>query len=278
MFNWINNLIPCIPNYKIPHSNGKELDIYIPTLSLGIEFNGIYWHSTAYKDKNFHVDKLDYCKKNNIKLIYVWEDTWHTKKEIVKSRILSAINKTERKIHARKCEIRVVNKHESKKFFTDNHLQGNVSCSTCIGLYFNNNLVSAMSFGQSRKIMGRKGDEIELLRFCSIKFSSVVGGAGKLFKHFIDNYTANSIISYANRDWSIGNVYTQIGFNLIRDTPPNYWYIINNDRAHRWNFRKSVLVSQGFDKNLSEENIMKNRGYYRIYDSGNYLFTWVRNK
>ena len=74
LFNWINNLIPCIPNYKIPHSNGKELDIYIPTLSLGIEFNGIYWHSTAYKDKNFHVDKLDYCKKNNIKLIYVWED------------------------------------------------------------------------------------------------------------------------------------------------------------------------------------------------------------
>jgi len=34
--------------------DGLEIDIYLPELKLGFEFNGLYWHSDDRKDKNYH--------------------------------------------------------------------------------------------------------------------------------------------------------------------------------------------------------------------------------
>jgi len=53
---------------------GKEIDIYIPEYNLAIEFNGLYWHSEIYKDKNYHLNKTEECLKNNIQLIHIFED------------------------------------------------------------------------------------------------------------------------------------------------------------------------------------------------------------
>ena len=36
-----------------------ELDIYIPQKNLAIEFNGLYWHSELFRDKNYHFDKIN---------------------------------------------------------------------------------------------------------------------------------------------------------------------------------------------------------------------------
>jgi len=43
-----------------------EIDIYIPELNLGIEFNGLFWHSEEYKDKNYHLEKTNYFKSKGI--------------------------------------------------------------------------------------------------------------------------------------------------------------------------------------------------------------------
>ena len=85
-----------------------ELDIYIPEMKLAFEFNGVYWHSELYKDKDYHLNKTESCLENDISLIHIWEDDWYYKQEIVKSMILNKIGMTTTKIYARKTEVKEV--------------------------------------------------------------------------------------------------------------------------------------------------------------------------
>ena len=257
--------------------NGKEIDIYIPTHNLGIEFDGLYWHSNIYKDKNYHLNKTNLCEENNIQLLHVFEDEWFYKKDIVKSIIKSKLGIYNQKIFARKCIIKEININESTKFLNDNHLQGNIGSKVKLGLFYNNELVSLMTFGNKRVSMGNKiktDGEYEMLRFCNKLNTTVIGGASKLLSYFIKNHNPKSILSFADRRYSNGNLYKELGFKQLENTKPNYWYFKNNslDRYHRFGFRKDVLVKQGFDAQLTEHQIMDERGYLRIYDCGNMKF------
>lgn len=258
---------------------GKEIDIYIPELKVGIEFNGLYWHSDKFKkDKNYHLNKTLNCEKEGIRLIQIFEDEWVNKKEIVKSRILNIIGKTQSKIWARKCEIREVNNNESLVFLEKNHIQGKMGAKIKLGLYFENKLVSLMTFGNLRKNLGQNSEEetYELLRFCNKLNTSVIGGASKLFKFFIKNYDPKYVTSYADRRWSMGELYQKLNFNFKHNTNPNYFYVRADKRENRFKYRKDVLVKQGFDSSKTEREIMKERGYNRIYDCGCMKFEWKK--
>ena len=262
--------------------NGKELDIYIPKLNIAVEFNGLYWHSDLFKDKNFHTGKTELCESKNIQLIHIFEDEWIFKKEIVKSRLLNLIGKTPVKIYARKCEIREVSSSDSMKFLEQNHIQGSVGSQIKLGLYCNEELVSLMTFGSLRKHMGQssKAGVFELLRFCNKLNTNVIGGASKLLKYFERNYNPIEIISYADRRWSQGKLYSNLGFDFVHNTQPNYFYVQKGycKRNNRYNFRKSELVKQGHDKNKTEKEIMKSLGYDRVYDSGNKKYKLIIQK
>jgi len=121
-----------------------------------------------------------------------------------------------------------------------------------------------------RKSLGQKNNEgvYELLRFCNKIGTSVVGGASKLLKHFIKNNNLKSIISYSDNSRGVGNLYEKLGFDFIHETVPNYYYIINSMKSHRFNYRKDKLVKDGYDKSKTEVQIMNERGFYRIFDCG----------
>jgi hypothetical protein len=115
--------------------------------------------------------------------------------------------------------------------------------------------------------MGSKNsDDFELLRFCNKLNTNEIGGASKLFKYLL-KMNIKKIISYADRSWSNGGLYEQLGFKFIKKTLPNYYYIIDGHRKYRFNYRKDKLVKEGFDPNKSEHEIMIDRKIYRIYDS-----------
>ena len=256
--------------------NGKELDIYLPDDKIAIEYNGIWYHNELYKENNYHINKTLICQNAGIHLIHIWEDYWMHKKEIVKSRIKNLLGKTERKIYARKCQLKEVNVNEARLFLDNNHIQGYIQSKFKIGLYFEDELVSLMTFGNSRKAIGGMGD-IELLRFCNSLNTSVIGSGAKLFSYYIKNLhdKTKKIVSFADRDWTMfyeNSIYFKLGFDFIGYTDIGYWYIIDGMRKFRYAYRKSELVKQGFDKNMSEHEIMFNRGYYRIYDTGNLKF------
>lgn len=254
-----------------------ELDIYLPELKLAFEFNGLYWHSELYKDKDYHLNKTIECEKSGIQLIHIWEDDWKFKQDIVKSIILNKLGRSE-KIFARKCEIKEINDNSLIRDFLDkNHIQGFVGSKIKIGLFYQNELVSLMTFGNLRRALGQKPEAgtWELLRFCNKLNTSIVGGASKLFKYFINNYVVNKIISYSDNSISNGNLYKILGFKFASNSIPNYYYIINGIRYHRFNFRKDKLIKEGFDSSKTEDIIMKERGYLKIWNAGNkkWVFT-----
>jgi len=249
---------------------GKEIDIYIPGKRLGVEFNGLYWHSDIFKSKSYHYDKTISCHDNDISLIHIWEDDWINKKDIVKSIIKNRLCTTSDKIYARKCKIGVVSNSISNKFLNENHIQGGTNASVCLSLTYNGDIVSIMTFGSRRmnSIL-----TFELIRFCNIINTTVVGGASRIFKYFIKNYDHNEIISYSDVSMFDGGLYENLGFKNDGKTSLNYYWTDLFKRYHRFNFNKKKLIKMGYDPNMTEDSIMRSIGYYKIWSCGQ--IRWV---
>ncbi len=256
------------------YRDGLEIDIYLPDLKIGFEFNGLYWHSSQYKGKNYHIDKTKYFADRGIRIIHIWEDDWSLKSDIIKSQISNWVGESENKIYARKCEIREISdKKQVREFLNENHIQGYTNSVKRIGLFHNNVLVSLMTFDkfEGRKKMGES--EWNLNRFCNKINTSVIGGASRLFRYFMNSELPERIVSYADMDWSIGGIYDTLGFSKISESKPDYKYIIDNKRVHKSGYRKSKL-----NTNLSESKFMESIGVNKIYDCGKIKFEIRQNK
>lgn len=245
---------------------GKELDIYLPEHNLAIEMNGVYWHSEIYLDKYYHRDKTLKCRELGINLLHIWEDDWKYKRDIVKSIIRNKVGRIETKIFARKCEVKTVLPSNASKFLNDNHIQGTSPSQLKLGLYYRDELVSLMTFG-FRFTNSKK--EYELIRFCNKLNTNVVGSASKLFTKFLrDNQDINEIISYADISLFNGNLYENLGFSKSNLSKPNYFWVVDGVRKHRFNYNKKRLIKLGYDKNKSESDILHEIGYFRVYSCG----------
>lgn len=257
--------------------NGKEIDIYIPERNLAIECNGILWHSD--KDPKYHYQKWKDCKDQNIILLTFWEDQIINTPDIVESILLSKFGIYINRIGASKCRITKVSAKDAEKFLLENHLQGCVRGSVRLGLYYKDELVSLMVFGKKRVSLGNKktdDNKWELYRFCTKKNWQVIGGAKRLFTHFVQEYNPNSIESFSSNDISQGELYQNLGFRSSGHSI-SYWYIDKKmKRYHRYKFRKSELIKMGYDKTKTEFDItLGDMGLYRIYDSGQAKWIWT---
>ena len=254
-----------------------ELDIFDEKSKLGIEYCGLVFHSTIYKTPEkarvMHINKLNKCLASGINLIQIFEDEYLERPEVVKSKILY-LYKQHNTISARKTKIVELTYQQKSEFINNYHLQGNDSAPIRLGLEHNGELVAAMTFGKPPISGGDKKFEWSLSRYCSKPFISVVGGFNKLLSYFIKAYTPTSILTYADRRWSVGNIYEKSGFQLLRVTKPNYWYIRGNERKHRYNYRKQLLPRklEHFDPALTEVENMENHGFNRIWDAGNLVY------
>ena len=252
----------------------KEVDILLPDLNLAIEYCGVYWHSElAGKTRNYHLNKLDDCKRLGYSLLTVFEDEWLLKNEITKSRIASYINSNNMStVYARKCIIKELSTKQAKEFCDFNHLQGYGSGSTIrLGAFYEDTLVALMTFSKPSIAKGYRDSKEgcwELHRFCTLLNYRVVGVASKLLKYFEKHYFCNFLFSFADRRWSSGKLYEQLGFTLLYSTSPNYWYFkgSNPKRINRFSLRKGQLND---NLELSEWENRKLQGYNRIWDCGN---------
>lgn len=246
---------------------GKELDIVYKNLA--IEYNGLFWHSEARVGKYYHLEKTEKAFQKGYKLIHIFENEWLYKRSIVESRINNLLNRST-KLYARKCNILT---DIPKDFLELNHIQGNAAASVRLGLEYNNEVVAVMTFSKSRF---SKKYEWELVRFCNKLNIIVVGGASKLLKYFERTYNPKSIVTYADRRWSGGELYETLGFEFSHASEPNYWYFKKNPILEsRIKYQKHKLkdILEDFDSTLTEVENMYNNGYNRIFDCGNLVFT-----
>lgn len=235
----------------------KELDLYIPEYHVAIEHNGMYWHSDIKKDKYYHLNKTNECINKGIHLIHIFENEWDEKKDIVKSILSSTFGKN-KKIYARNCIVRKLSNTEEEIFLNENHISGYYPSTICYGLFHENDLVQVMSFGNPR--FG-ENFEYELLRISSKLFTTVIGGIEKLFKDFLSECDANSVISRCDSRYFKGDLYESIGFVYSHNSCPDYYFVNSYGKM----YRKDQF------QNIDHKNMIYN-GYYRIWDCGNKVY------
>jgi hypothetical protein len=255
----------------------KEIDIYIPSKKIAIEFDGIYWHSElAGKDKHYHINKTEACERQGIRLIHVWENELGYKENLTKETLCYQLGITGEveKVQARKCTVKEIDEILFSLFCEENHLQGAAVCKIKLGLFYNEELLGVMGFSKSRYDPKYKW---ELVRNCFKLSYNVIGGSSKLLSYFEKNYHPQSVISYCDRRWFTGVGYQKMGFKLLRKSPPSYQYFLKdyeNTMYPRQNFMKTKLAKKLpiFDENLTEWENMQLNGYNRIWDCGHLVF------
>ena len=248
--------------------DGKEIDIYLPDYKVGIEFNGDYWHSEIMRPNNkYHYDKSMLANSKGVFLYHIFSHEWADEEKRIRilNHLDNILHLNENKIYARKCMIREVDVAEKNRFLNENHIQGKDSASIKLGLYYNDELVSLMTFCYPRF---SKKYNWELSRFCSKHNYNVIGGASKLFKYFVDNYMKDGevIVSYSDIAKTTGKIYKTLNFEFVNDAEPNYiWWKSDDDYKTRYQCQM-----------VNERIIMESNGYIKIYDCGNKV--WVFRK
>ena len=260
--------------------NPLELDLYLPEHNIAIEYNGIYWHSEKQgKDRRYHVNKTDKCLEKGIQLIQIFETEWTYKKEIIKSILRAKLGKLTKLCGGRQCKIREITVKESGPFLNTHHRQGSSPSSIKLGAYFNDELVSVMTFSKPSVAKGRKHEassttKFELARFASLMGHNIPGIASKILSHFKKNYAWDELLTFADRRYSNTKFYEKVGFTLLNTTAPCYWYHEERsiDLKHRFKYRKQELpkLLKTFDINKTEYTNMVENGFDRIWDCGNH--------
>lgn len=263
---------------------GKEIDILINDKKIGIEFNGLKWHTEYFgkKDNKYHLSKTIQCNEKGYKLLHIFEDEFVKCKDIVFNKLLHILNIEQYlpKIPGRKCMIKEIYMNTAKVFLEKYHIQGFASGTVYLGAYYNDALIAVMVF----KYGNIKNTSWELLRFASDYNYICQGVGGKLFKYFIRNYNPYSITSFADRRWTINednNVYIKLGFTFESYTKPDYRYynekVDKYKRVHKMTLNKKAMHKKyGFPLTMTEKEMTKELGYDRIWDCGLIKYIWKK--
>lgn len=263
----------------------KEIDLYLPDYKIGIECNPTITHNSSILDPwgnltdyKYHQRKTDDAEKAGVQLFHIFGYEWTNKREILESMIRNLMGKNADTIYARNLDIRHVPMNEAKEFLNKNHRQGFARSFTQLGLYTKTNeLVSLMTFSPVRHTLGKSNsfNGWELVRFCSKLNTNVIGGASKLFKHFLsDNPDIKNIVSFSDRSHTKGNLYETLGFTEARKSDPSYVWVRLADDAYfsrvacQKRYLPKLLNDSDLDLSRTEREIMISHGYVQVFDSG----------
>lgn len=257
----ISNTRKIIPPY--------ELDFYIPSTQVAIEFNGTYWHSEKFKTPTYHYDKWLAAKNAGIQLIQVWEDDWNYNPGLMKRMLANKLGVSqEAKVYARNTRIKNLTTKETELFLNLNHIQGFVVGSYYVGL-------TSRDTAQILAVMvlkkeGNLGDQkLSLLRYATAQ--PILGGFSKLLNHVEETYSPKKIVTFSDNCVSHGNLYETNGFIATKNLPPDYTYLIQGSRKHKFGYRlrkfredPNLLWKPG----LTEKQLAELNSLLRIWDAG----------
>jgi hypothetical protein len=262
----------------------KELDIYIPSKSLAIEYNGLFWHSSAMEnyDRAGSFKKWSKCKEKGIQLISIFEDEWmdSKKRELLKDAIKVKLGVLDAsKLNARSLTLVDVERQEADSFFEANHISGTVNHKYAIGLKMGDVLVCCASFRENFV------EEFELARFATLRGHLVRGGLSRILKH-CKEYT---IVSFSDNRFSMGNVYRAAGFTNITEKGATNSYYYTDSRKRYWRFKCRKIndpevvekypteEAQALGGILSQRLLGVSKPMYRVDDAGHQKWVLCKN-
>ncbi|WP_285056469.1 hypothetical protein [Pedobacter ginsengisoli] len=211
---------------------------------------GLVLLQEEYKSKGFY-------------LVHLWEDIWRSRRDQVVGRVGSILGFNER-IHGRKTNVIKIGQEEADEFFEAHHLQGTAKAKYRFALHDGKRLVAVAGFSNLR-YMKKGGPEYrsaELIRFATRTGYTVTGGFTKLLKHFMELYRPHDVMSYADRDWSLGQAYEKAGFVLSDVTPPAEIWL---DLLTLKRYFRHRLPANFFEESVADR-------YVKIFNTGNLKF------
>lgn len=268
---------------------GKEIDLIIDGTNICIEYNGLYYHTEKMgKTSSYHLNKTIDCNQIGYKLFHIFEDEWKNNENLVKSKLKHLLKVNDGiKIGGRNVIIKKIKSEDKTFFLKNNHIQGPDKSNISYGAYHNDILVGVMSFNDKRNMTKNFDGEYELSRYATKQNYIIRGLASKMLKQFINDYSPTTIVSFADRRWTIdsdNNLYTNLGFKLVSITKPTYYYynskVSRYKRFHKFGFGKNNLKKRfpHLDYNKTEKELTTELGYDRIWDCGLFKYQLTVNK
>ena len=274
-----------------------ELDIYLPDFKFAIECNPTVTHNSSISDPwsqkpkspSYHKNKTRRCDEFNVELFHIFGYEWTNRKEIIMSMISTRLGKCDNRIYGRQTNIVELSNDDCLKFLHQNHKQGGLFSNIRLGLKHNDDIISCMTFSKMRPMLGKTStseNEYELTRFCNLLNSSVVGGASKLFKHFVKTYKPDKVVSFSDKAHTSGKLYELLGFEKVSVSEPGYvWVNLKDDsyltrvKCQKRNLPKVFHdVTEEDIQNKTEKQIMMEHGYVQVFDSGVIRWEWTTKK
>lgn len=213
-------------------------------------------------------------------LVHLWEDIWVNKREQVLSRIHSfcGLNKT---LHGRKAKIMAIEADLAKSFLNQHHLQGYIKTKHTLGLMFGNELKAVACFAASRPMKSRGEHYLsaELVRFATQSGFTIVGGLSKLINHFLQQVNVNDLMTYADRDWSLGQGYDKLGFQFSGITKPVIFYIDTKTMHRHYVHRLPKKILTAFDAQnvLNLDDFLAQNNLVKVFNTGNLKYHLYTN-
>lgn len=224
----------------------KELDVWLPSHNVAVEFNGKYWHSDQMQpDRKYHSRKSNHCMMRGIRLLHVFENEWRDQRDIVESMIKARLGIDMQRIDARKCIIKVVSPKHRRQFFNNNHIDGDVKATVAYGLYYNNSGTEELVYCMSlrRPFHKQYAGLLDIVRCASRTHTFVRGGLGRLTKvcmRHAKDMQLDGLMTYVDQRFGGSNAYQSAGWQFLKKTnEPRYWWFDDNNK-----YNSSVITAR----------------------------------
>ena len=222
MLQFEKSIIELLKTNNIEHTFNSAAHL-LSTESLNIQFFSNCSSNDEYKSV---VDNLNH----DVFTLKLWEDIYMSHAQVVNSRILSMLGISKR-IYARSTVIEAISQIEIDGFLKTNHLNITTKVKYKFGMFHKQKLVAVAAFGRSCPIQsdGITYRSHELIRYCSLLNHTVVGGLSKFIHHFVKEFKPEHIMTYVDREWSVGKSYQKIGFKIDSYSSPQVFWLSPDD-------------------------------------------------
>lgn len=245
--------INIIKNDRLIFQNKYELDLYLPDYNLAIEYNGLYWHSSEFRDNLYHQNKYIDCYEKGINLIQIFEDEWVHQKEKVIDKLKGYLNiQKDNVIDINQC---IIEEYDNQNTFDlwcfeeDNYLEiddlRHEKSDINIVLKHDNEIVSVLS-------LNKENDNKYIITRFFDKLNYQINDSFKtLLNWFIQNFKPSEIFYLDDLRWSQEKLLIDNGFVFDKLMEPKEYWMIKSER-----------------RRLKFENSDDKLSIYKIFDAG----------
>lgn len=254
-----------------------ELDFYFPKQKVAIEVNDIATHNSTrntagyckdeyVKDKNYHTNKSKICEESGIRLIHIWEYEWNDDRQrpILENIIQNALGLNNKKIYARKLKIEIKESKAMREFFNTNNIQGFRPGKFAICLVDKNTNEVYMSYMMGSAFFGKGKYEWEVIRGATKLGYTVVGGASKIWKYFLNTYKPKNCVYYIDYNYFNGNSLPYLGLK----------YLTTQISFKNWWVKEQAIKNRQPSKNKEISEKYKTGEVLQVYNAGTKVYLW----